>query len=104
MKNYNWKVSRLTAKMGYSIESVSYHPQKQYLYMLTSKVHPDRVERCLWVYDVRRECMLMSPEIKASAKTEVSRVWVTEEPSEIYLMGKGYFRFWTISFNEKTLK
>ena len=47
----------------------------------------------------------MSPEIKPSvAKVDISSVWVTEDPAEVYLMGKGYFRFWTISFNEKALK
>jgi len=44
--------------------------------------------------------MLLSPEIKSGVtKAEINRVWVSDEPSEVYLMGKGYFRFWTISFN-----
>jgi hypothetical protein len=49
--------------------------------------------------------MIMSPEIKAGVgRAEISRIWVTEDPAEIYLMGVSYFRFWTVNFNEKTIR
>jgi hypothetical protein len=49
--------------------------------------------------------MIMSSLIKPSiSKITINRVWVTDEPTEVYLMGKNYFRFWTLSFNQKSMK
>lgn len=49
--------------------------------------------------------MIMSPLIKPSAtKIDINRVWVSEDPCEVYLMGKNYFRMWSISFTEKIIK
>lgn len=105
MKNFNWKLSKLSNKHSYHIDHLSYHPEKHYLYVLVSRRKEERIEKALWVYDLRRECMLMSPEIRPSVlKMEISAVWVSEDPAEVYLWGKGYFRFWNISFNEKSLK
>jgi hypothetical protein len=49
--------------------------------------------------------MIMSPLIKPGlSKLTPSMLWPCEEPSEVYLIGKGYFRHWTLNFNEKSLK
>jgi hypothetical protein len=81
--NYSWKVSRLTGKHSHTVEQLSYHPTKQYLYLLTSLPSPqDKLEKHLWVYDLRRECMIMSPLIKPGmVKALVQGVWVTDDPS-----------------------
>jgi hypothetical protein len=78
MKNFNWRLSKLSNKYGYDIEKLSYHPLKQYLYILVSRKKEDRLEKSLWVYDIKRECILMSPEIRPSVnKVEINAVWVT---------------------------
>lgn len=78
MKNFNWRLSKLSNKFTHDIEKLSYHPSKHYLYILTSKKKEDKVEKSLWVYDIKRECILMSPEIKPSVnKVEINSVWVT---------------------------
>ena len=107
VQRYSWKVSKLSSKHGYDIMSMAYHRQKSYLYLLASQAQPNsgKVEKCLWVYDLRRECLLMSPEIKPnSSKSQVEGLWATEEATEVYIFGSNYFRFWTISFNEKVIK
>ena len=98
-KNYVWRVSKLSNKHHYHILDVRYHPVKQYIYLLTALNGVDKVEKYFWVYDLKRECMIMSPFIKPSlSKAQPDRLWVTEDPSEVYFMGGNYFRMWTISF------
>lgn len=100
MKNYNWRLSKLSSKHHYNIDHLAYHPDKNYLYLLASRPQEQKTEKALWVYDLRRECLLLSTDIKPSVgKADIGAVWVTDEPSEVYLYGRNYFRFWTISFN-----
>ena len=57
---------------------MSYHAGKQYLYLVASLEKEEKSQRCLWVYDLKRECMIMSPVIKSNiSKVVVGRVWVT---------------------------
>jgi len=99
-KQYSWKCSKLTNKHQFKIEDVNYHATKQYLYLVTSLKQKDKTEKYLWVYDLKRECMIMSPLIKPSlSKSIINKIAVSEEPHEVMLMGSNYFRMWTISFN-----
>ncbi len=42
-RGYSWRVSRLTGKFNYSIEDISFHAERSYLYLLTSLSVQDKI-------------------------------------------------------------